>query len=442
MHTRHWMLRETAHCSEGCRTKGMANNAIPVFSFCITRYDGCMIPISRKTVIIMVGLPARGKSFFASKLGQYLSWLGYKVRIFNAGRYRREMLGADSARSDFFDPGIQEFREERERIAKICFSDCLDWLSKEGECAVYDATNVTHARRDYLAQECARRGFDHLFIESVCDDPALLSRIISEKMMHSPDYAGMNEKVAHNDFLRRIAHYESIVEPIDREYSFIRMRNFGESAEKYFLHENEFFNEVFLYIKNVSGAKKNVYLSRHGETTFNPENRIGGDPSLTENGKEMARLLAAYFANKNIFIMTSSKKRTKETADFFQQGSAAFSALDEIRSGTCESMTYDEIAKKYPDVDAERKKDKFNYRYPGGESYRDLIWRVRTAVWEIEVQRGDALVIGHRAVNRCIYSYFIPTPTAEIPYIDMPLKAVIRIQPHDHPHCRADMIML
>lgn len=33
MHTRHWMLRETAHCSEGCRTKGMAKLAIPVFYF-------------------------------------------------------------------------------------------------------------------------------------------------------------------------------------------------------------------------------------------------------------------------------------------------------------------------------------------------------------------------------------------------------------------------
>lgn len=401
-----------------------------------------MIPITRKTVIIMVGLPARGKSFYASKLGQYLLWLGYRVRIFNAGKYRREMLGVGSARSDFFDPDIREFREERERIAKTCFSDCLNWLSAEGECAIYDATNVTRARRDYLTRECVLRGFDHCFIESSCDDPVLLSRIISEKMAHSPDYAGADEKAAHDDFLRRIGHYESIAEPINERCSFIRVRNFGKTAEKDFLCENVFFNEVFSYIKNISGVKKNIYLSRHGETTFNPENRIGGDPSLTEKGKDMARLLAAHFAGKDISIMTSSKKRTKETADFLRRESKEFPELDEIRSGACDSMTYDEIAEHYPDVDAERKKDKFNYRYPDGESYRDLMWRVRTAIWEIEARKDDVLVIGHRAVNRCIYSYFIPTPSAEIPYIDMPLKAVIRIQPHDHPHCRADMITL
>lgn len=401
-----------------------------------------MIAVQKKAVIIMVGLPARGKSFYASKLAQYCAWLGYRVRIFNAGSYRRNMLGADSARSDFFDPHIREFREERERIAKICFSDCLDWLSAEGECAIYDATNVTRARRDYLAQECAARGFDHLFIESLCDDPDLLSRIISEKVTHSPDYAGADEKNAREDFLRRVTHYESITEPVNEACSLIRARNFGEKAEKNFLFKNEFFEEVFSYIKNIRGVKKNIYLSRHGETTFNPENRIGGDPSLTEKGKEMARLLAAYFASKDISIMTSSKKRTKETADFFQQESKEFEALDEIRSGACDSMTYDEIAEKYPDVDAERKEDKFNYQYPGGESYRDLIWRVRTAIWEMEAGKNDVLVIGHRAVNRCIYSYFIPIPTPEIPYIDMPLKTVMRIQPHDHPHCRADVIAL
>ena len=399
-----------------------------------------MIAIHKKTVVIMVGLPARGKSFFASKLMQYLAWLGYRARTFNAGKYRREMLGAESSRSEFFDPANREFREERERIAKLCFRDCLAWLFAEGDIAIYDATNVTQARREYLMGECKRHGYDHVFIESVCDDPVLFSRIVAEKVAYSPDYVGTDEQIAREDFLQRVTHYEGICEPISDDCSYIRIRNFGDHVIKHFLSENDFFNELFSYLKNIRGGKKDVYLSRHGETKFNQEDRIGGDAALTENGKEMARSLAAYFENKDIAIMTSDKMRTKETASFFTQRLEAYAVLDEIRSGVCDSMTYAEIARQYPDIEKARKKDKFNFQYPDGESYHDLIWRVRTAIWEIEAQRRDVLVIGHRAVNRCIYSYFIPTPAVEIPYIDMPLKTVIRIRSHDHPRCTAEVI--
>lgn len=399
-----------------------------------------MIPIPRKTVVIMVGLPARGKSFFASKLAHYLAWLGYRIRIFNAGRYRRDMLGMGSSRSEFFDPAIREFREERERIAKVCFNDCLVWLSTEGDAAIYDATNVTRARREYLVAECERHGYDYIFIESVCDDPILFFRIVSEKVTYSPDYVGADEQVAREDFLQRVAHYEGICEPISDDYSYIRIWNFGDHASTHFLSKNDFFNEIFSYLKNIRSGKKDVYLSRHGETEFNLEDRIGGDPALTESGKEMAQSLAAYFLDKNITIMTSGKIRTKETASFFAQQSKAYDALDEIRSGVCDSMTYAEIAGRYPDIENARKQDKFNFQYPGGESYHDLIWRVRTVIWEIEAHHGDVLVIGHRAVNRCMYSYFISTPEANVPYIDMPLKTVIRIRPYDHPRCTADVV--
>jgi len=152
------------------------------------------------------------------------------------------------------------------------------------------------------------------------------------------------------------------------------------------------------------------------------------------------RALARFFIKKEISIFTSNKRRTKETATFFSQPSIPLDTLDEISSGMCDSMTYDTIARLRPDIKAGRKKDKYNYRYPDGESYRDLIWRARTAIWAIESQQKDTLVIGHRAVNRCIYSYFIHTDTAQIPYIDIPLGKIMRIRPHEHPHCHAEII--
>ena len=43
----------------------------------------------RTHLIVMVGLPARGKTFTARKLAGYLSWLGYPTRAFNVGAERR-----------------------------------------------------------------------------------------------------------------------------------------------------------------------------------------------------------------------------------------------------------------------------------------------------------------------------------------------------------------
>ena len=35
------------------------------------------------TVLAMVGLPARGKTYIARKAARYLSWLGHETRVFN-----------------------------------------------------------------------------------------------------------------------------------------------------------------------------------------------------------------------------------------------------------------------------------------------------------------------------------------------------------------------
>lgn len=46
-----------------------------------------------KIVIPMVGLPARGKSYFSKKITRFLHWLGYSCKIFNVGNYRRQKIG-------------------------------------------------------------------------------------------------------------------------------------------------------------------------------------------------------------------------------------------------------------------------------------------------------------------------------------------------------------
>jgi hypothetical protein len=40
-------------------------------------------------VLVLVGLPARGKSYIAHKLVNYLNWTGRRARLFNVGAFRR-----------------------------------------------------------------------------------------------------------------------------------------------------------------------------------------------------------------------------------------------------------------------------------------------------------------------------------------------------------------
>lgn len=50
--------------------------------------------VGSKLVIVMVGLPARGKSYVTKKITRYLNWLQHDTKIFNVGERRRVATGA------------------------------------------------------------------------------------------------------------------------------------------------------------------------------------------------------------------------------------------------------------------------------------------------------------------------------------------------------------
>lgn len=120
-----------------------------------------LTPDSAKLILVMVGLPARGKSFICHKLQAFLSWSGHRTEVFNAGQKRRnsscEMQEARSRMSaDFFDSGNAQAKQTRETIAMATLDELLAWLEHGGEVAIFDATNSNRARRRHvLARECA-----------------------------------------------------------------------------------------------------------------------------------------------------------------------------------------------------------------------------------------------------------------------------------------------
>ena len=171
-----------------------------------------------------------------------------------------------------------------------------------------------------------------------------------------------------------------------------------------------------------------LFLVRHGQTEFNVQGRIGGDPMLTAKGREQARALAHCLAPNNIaWVFTSTRLRSHETAAPLlaeKPGvhTMAFTEFDELWAGDCEGMLYSEIREKMPGVTAGRNADKYGYAYPGGESYATLRKRVQQGLRRaLFLAAGAPLVIvGHQAINRVLLTIFLRCRNEDVPYIHIP----------------------
>ncbi|ERF73219.1 hypothetical protein EPUS_03060 [Endocarpon pusillum Z07020] len=56
--------------------------------------------VGSKLVLVMVGLPARGKSYIVKKIARYLNWMQHDCKIFNVGNLRRMAAGGGQTQTD------------------------------------------------------------------------------------------------------------------------------------------------------------------------------------------------------------------------------------------------------------------------------------------------------------------------------------------------------
>ena len=124
--------------------------------------------------------------------------------------------------------------------------------------------------------------------------------------------------------------------------------------------------------------------------------------------------------------------RTINTAKCITSDYKIYKCLDEINAGICENKTYEEIKKLYPEEYNKRKLDKLNYRYPSGESYIDLIDRLKDFIYNIENNDKIVIIIGHQAILRIIYGYLMGIDIINIPHINMPLHTLIELRPNTY----------
>ncbi|KAI9313513.1 6-phosphofructo-2-kinase-domain-containing protein [Dichotomocladium elegans] len=383
----------------------------------------------------MVGLPARGKTYIAKKIQRYLRWLGIKTEIFNVGSYRQKLAGTRIDHT-FFDPQNENAMNQRENAAKATLRAMLDWFElQNGTVAIYDGTNYTSARRAWIQKELSAHHIEVLFIESLCQDENVLRENIRDITAKNPDYRDMDPEKAEADFRLRIQHYSDLYETMTENH--LTYLKIIDGKQQYIINHVRGYLEsrIVYFLMNIQIRPKKIWFSRHGESMFNLEDKIGGDADLSPRGRKYSKripeLIKERIGDQPLTVYTSSMRRTIQTASHLNYPQKHWKALDELDTGVCDGMTYAEIEEKFPEDFARRDEDKFNYRYRGGESYRDLVLRVEPVIMELE-QNDNILLIAHQATLRCIFAYFLDVGHEELPYIKVPLHTLIELIPNAH----------
>ncbi len=381
---------------------------------------------TQKMYIVMVGLPAMGKSTIAVRIKDSLLAEDTPAEVFNNGDLRRRMIPGNTSGADFYDPDNTEGAALREKIARTNLENARTFLREEGAIAILDATNVSRQRR-LLVQRVLS---DHpvLFVECVNNDQEILEASIARKAT-LPEFRRFSFDQAVKSFHQRIAYYQEIYDPFSDERNHVLLDSLNNQILKISLTDTlPYFDQIRDII--LTTTVSNLYLVRHGQTHDNLVNRIGGDARLTPHGIGQAKSMAEAFQSITTpYIFCGPKIRTIQTAQIIRKrqgldcGVVPLPEFSEIDAGICEGMSYQEIKRDKPDIYQARIQDKYYYVYPEGEGYVTMKDRINRGIKKalfLSAMAEHIIIVGHQAANRMILSHFLYRREQDVPYIYVP----------------------
>ena len=184
-----------------------------------------------------------------------------------------------------------------------------------------------------------------------------------------------------------------------------------------------------------------LYFIRHGETDFNVAQRLQGrsETSLNARGRTQSREYAGILRDlferdrhqpSDFAYVSSPLLRARETMELQRSelgldpsAYAMDERLAEISYGEWEGFTLKEIQARDPGVLQRRERDKWDFRPPGGDSYREVAARV--AAWYATVTR-DSVMAAHGGIARALMANFHILPEEEATHADI-LQGVVYV---------------
>ncbi|UOM33042.1 histidine phosphatase family protein [Acuticoccus sp. I52.16.1] len=178
---------------------------------------------------------------------------------------------------------------------------------------------------------------------------------------------------------------------------------------------------------------------RHGQTDWNVAGRLQGQLDIPINAvgqgqaNENGRRLKAWLDGEGIapdhFAFVSSPLgRSRETMNRIRDelglggAWATDDRLKEVSFGEWAGFTYQELREDGREALVRaRKKDKWSFRPPGGETYAELAERV--GAW-LETLERDTIAVTHGGVHRVLFGHLCGTPWHEVPSLPVPQDKV------------------
>jgi probable phosphoglycerate mutase len=167
-------------------------------------------------------------------------------------------------------------------------------------------------------------------------------------------------------------------------------------------------------------ARPILYFIRHGETDWNAERRLQGqrDILLNSRGRVQAAssgtILRELLARDDRAVgdldyVSSPLGRARETMELMRAALGLESGpyriddrLKEMSFGRWEGFTYEELQGRESAALKARERDKWSFVIPEGESYAQLVVRVRAWYEEIAC---DTVVVAHGGVCRALIAH-------------------------------------
>jgi probable phosphoglycerate mutase len=181
-----------------------------------------------------------------------------------------------------------------------------------------------------------------------------------------------------------------------------------------------------------------IYLCRHGETVFNRENRLQGrrESDLTALGERqaaaMADLLHDLIARDPPApwrLISSPLKRAQATAGLIAARLGLEVELEprliEISVGAWEGRLRTDLARDDPSILSD---PTWFFRAPGGETYDDVMSRIRPWLAEQpDEPRRRLIVVSHGVAGRLLRGAYAGLETGLILRLDAPQDAIYRL---------------
>jgi len=244
----------------------------------------------------MIGLPLRGKAHMARRLKRYLEFFhGFQVKLFDVNDYVDKADGDKRLLED-----LREFFEGRDsqpagpsrkhmasgRFAVLYVTDTYEALPSMW-------SGHSKWRRRWMANILEEEVKAHaIFVEIQVDDSSTHRQEYMDRLERS---RGLPPGSLAANIVMYSQHYVTIQgDGSEDDLAYVKLINYNRKVVTNNMMSTFIGSRIAQFLSSVHPYKRTVYLSRHGESEYNVEKKIGGDSSLSMLGREYAPRLAEF----------------------------------------------------------------------------------------------------------------------------------------------------